>query len=178
MPYGWAFALAGLALLVVRGYQVWRALSFRMAISTKWLSRIHIGKLLGHAEARCASSEDSMYLGIGFEWTQKHTQIAHDILRMPVTDIPSLPRWLSKTEIGREDRDTHRAAICAQGQRSRPHAARLVVDSRHGAEKGRVCRSTTRRWAVTRSSAVRPVRARLAPTRSSPPRSFTTRTTC
>ena len=31
---------------------------------------------------------DSMYLGIGFEWTQKHTQIAHEILRMPVTDIP------------------------------------------------------------------------------------------
>ena len=46
MPYGWAFALAGFALLVVRGFQVWRALSFRMAISTKWLSKIHIDKLL------------------------------------------------------------------------------------------------------------------------------------
>ena len=46
MPYGWVFALVCLALLVVRGFQVWRALSFRMAISTKWLSKIHIGKLL------------------------------------------------------------------------------------------------------------------------------------
>ncbi|SAL48403.1 putative TraG family protein [Caballeronia choica] len=100
MPYGWAFALASLALLVVRGYQVWRALSFRVAISTKWLSRIHIGTLLA-TQKTMREREDSMYLGIGFEWTQKHTQIAHDILRMPVTDIPSLPRWLSKTEIGR-----------------------------------------------------------------------------
>jgi conjugal transfer pilus assembly protein TraD len=71
-----------------------------MAISTKWLSRIHIDKLLATQKAMRASHE-SMYLGTGFEWTQKHCQIAHDILRMPTTDIPSLPRWLSKTELGR-----------------------------------------------------------------------------
>ncbi|MFL9911942.1 conjugative transfer system coupling protein TraD [Paraburkholderia sp. RL17-337-BIB-A] len=100
MPYGWAFALACLALLVIRGVQVWRALSFRMAISTKWLSKIQIGKLLD-TQNRMRERENSMFLGIGFEWTQKHTQIAHDILRMPVTDIPSLPRWLNRTNIGR-----------------------------------------------------------------------------
>ncbi|MCC8397312.1 conjugative transfer system coupling protein TraD [Paraburkholderia sp. MMS20-SJTR3] len=101
MPYGWAFALVCFALLVVRGIQVWRALSFRMAISTKWLSKIHIGKLL-ETQRKMREREDSMYLGTGFEWTQKHTQIAHDILRMPVTDIPSLPKWLNKTELGRK----------------------------------------------------------------------------
>ena len=79
---------------------------------------------------------DSMYLGTGFEWTQKHTQIAHDILRMPATDIPSLPRWLSKTEIGRTVESAYREAIRAQRQHSRPDAARLVLDSRHGAEEG------------------------------------------
>ncbi|BDC45367.1 conjugative transfer system coupling protein TraD [Paraburkholderia terrae] len=100
MPYAWAFALAALVLLVVRGIQVWRALSFRMAISTKWLSKILIGKLL-ETQRQMRVREDSMFLGTGFEWTQKHTQIAHDILRMPVTDIPSLPKWLNKTEIGR-----------------------------------------------------------------------------
>ncbi|MGF6265413.1 conjugal transfer pilus assembly protein TraD [Paraburkholderia youngii] len=101
MPYGWAFALVCFALLVIRGIQVWRALSFRMAISTKWLSKIHIGKLL-ETQRKMREREDSMYLGTGFEWTQKHTQIAHDILRMPVTDIPLLPKWLNKTEIGRK----------------------------------------------------------------------------
>ncbi|MFM0027424.1 conjugative transfer system coupling protein TraD [Paraburkholderia madseniana] len=100
MPYGWAFALACLALLAIRGIQVWRALSFRMAISTKWLSKIQIGKLLD-TQRKMRERENSMFLGTGFEWTQKHTQIAHDILRMPVTDIPSLPRWLNKTNIGR-----------------------------------------------------------------------------
>jgi conjugal transfer pilus assembly protein TraD len=100
MPYGWAFALAALLLAAVRGLQVWRALSFRMAISTKWLSKIQIGKLLA-TQRQMREREDSMYLGTGFEWTQKHTQIAHDILRMPVTDIPSLPKWLNKTEVGR-----------------------------------------------------------------------------
>jgi conjugal transfer pilus assembly protein TraD len=100
MPYGWAFAFAGLVLLVIRAIQVWRALSFRMAISTKWLSRIRIGKLL-ETQRQMRERDESMYLGIGFEWTQKHTQIAHDILRMPVTDIPTLPKWLGKTEIGR-----------------------------------------------------------------------------
>ncbi|MFM0420459.1 conjugative transfer system coupling protein TraD [Paraburkholderia aromaticivorans] len=101
MPYGWAFALACFAMLSVRSVQVWRALSFRMAISTKWLSKIHIGKLL-ELQRKMREREDSMYLGTGFEWTQKHTQIAHDILRMPVTDIPSLPKWLNKTELGRK----------------------------------------------------------------------------
>ncbi|MFP3647080.1 conjugative transfer system coupling protein TraD [Paraburkholderia sp. SIMBA_054] len=101
MPYGWAFALAAFVMLVIRGIQVWRALSFRMAISTKWLSKITIAKLL-ETQRQMRAREDSMYLGTGFEWTQKHTQIAHDILRMPVTDIPSLPKWLNKTEAGRK----------------------------------------------------------------------------
>ncbi|CAD6559373.1 conjugative transfer system coupling protein TraD [Paraburkholderia sabiae] len=101
MPYGWAFALAAFVMLVIRGIQVWRALSFRMAISTKWLSKIIIAKLL-ETQRQMRAREDSMYLGTGFEWTQKHTQIAHDILRMPVTDIPSLPKWLNKTEAGRK----------------------------------------------------------------------------
>ncbi|WP_250491187.1 conjugative transfer system coupling protein TraD [Caballeronia sp. INML2] len=100
MPYGWAFALAGVALLSIRALQIWKALSFRMAISTKWLSKIRIEKLLA-TQNSMRKRADSMYLGIGYEWTQKHTQIAHEILRMPVTDIPSLPKWLSKTEIGR-----------------------------------------------------------------------------
>jgi conjugal transfer pilus assembly protein TraD len=100
MPYSWAFALFGAFLLAIRCIQVWRALSFRMAISTKWLSKIHISKLLA-TQTNMREREDSMYLGTGFEWTQKHTQIAHDILRMPTTDIPSLPRWLNKTEMGR-----------------------------------------------------------------------------
>jgi conjugal transfer pilus assembly protein TraD len=101
MPYGWVFALFGLAVLALRALQTWRALSFRMAISTKWLSKIHIKKLLATQQAMRARQE-SMYLGIGYEWTQKHCQIAHDILRMPSTEIPSLPKWLSKTAAGRD----------------------------------------------------------------------------
>jgi conjugal transfer pilus assembly protein TraD len=101
MPYGWVFALFGLAVLALRALQTWRALSFRMAISTKWLSKIHIKKLLATQQTMRARQE-SMYLGIGYEWTQKHCQIAHDILRMPSTGIPSLPKWLSKTAVGRD----------------------------------------------------------------------------
>ncbi|WP_213766582.1 conjugative transfer system coupling protein TraD [Caballeronia sp. dw_19] len=101
MPYGWVFALFGLAVLALRALQTWRALSFRMAISTKWLSKIHIKKLLATQQTMRARQE-SMYLGTGYEWTQKHCQIAHDILRMPTTDIPGLPKWLSKTAIGRD----------------------------------------------------------------------------
>jgi conjugal transfer pilus assembly protein TraD len=100
MPYSWAFSLFGLAILALRALQTWRALSFRMAISTKWLSKIHIKKLLATQHAM-RERQESMYLGIGYEWTQKHCQIAHDILRMPTTDIPSLPKWLSKTGVGR-----------------------------------------------------------------------------
>ncbi len=64
-----------------------------MAISTKWLAKIDIDQLLMES-AKLRKSEDAMYLGTGFEWTQKHCQIAHDILRMPSTEIPGLPRWL------------------------------------------------------------------------------------
>jgi conjugal transfer pilus assembly protein TraD len=95
MPYGWAFALFGLAILVLRGGQVWRALKFRMAISTKWLTTLDVPKLLA-IQKRMRAEANAMYLGIGYEWTQKHCQIAHDILRMPTTDIPGLPRGYRK----------------------------------------------------------------------------------
>jgi conjugal transfer pilus assembly protein TraD len=118
MPYGWAFALFGLLVLAVRSLQIWKALKFRMAISTKWLTTLHVPKLLA-IQQRMRDEANSMYLGIGYEWTQKHCQIAHDILRMPTTDIPGLPRWLR-----------------AERQHPGSDAARLVVDTWHGAEKG------------------------------------------
>lgn len=101
MPYGWAFALAMLVPLVLRSTQVWKAMRFRMAISTKWLTTLPVSRLL-EIQKRMRAESNSMYLGMGFEWTQKHCQIAHDILRMPTTDIPGLPRWLGKTRRGRE----------------------------------------------------------------------------
>jgi conjugal transfer pilus assembly protein TraD len=73
MPYGWAFALFGLAILVLRGGQVWRALKFRMAISTKWLTTLDVPKLLA-IQKRMRAEANAMYLGIGYEWTQKHCQ--------------------------------------------------------------------------------------------------------
>lgn len=101
MPYGWAFALFALAILVFRSSQVWRALKFRMALSTKWLTTLAVPALLA-IQQRMKAEANSMFLGVGFEWTQKHCQIAHDILRMPSTEIPGLPKWLSKTQTGRE----------------------------------------------------------------------------
>ncbi|MDK3022955.1 conjugative transfer system coupling protein TraD [Cupriavidus taiwanensis] len=93
MPHAGYFAALCAVMLLLRGTQVWRALAFRMAISTKWLAKIRIDQLLGES-AKLRKSDDAMYLGTGFEWTQKHCQIAHDILRMPSTEIPGLPRWL------------------------------------------------------------------------------------
>ncbi|MBB5510991.1 conjugative transfer system coupling protein TraD [Paraburkholderia atlantica] len=100
MPYGWAFALVALAFLALRSQQIWSALTFRMAISTKWLTTLEVPKL-HQIQKRMRAEANSMYLGIGYEWTQKHCQIAHDILRMPTTDIPGLPRWLNRTKTGR-----------------------------------------------------------------------------
>ena len=100
MPYGWAFMLVALAFLAIRSLQIWSALKFRMAISTKWLTTLEVPKLL-QIQKRMRKEADSMYLGIGYEWTQKHCQIAHDILRMPTTEIPGLPVWLNKTRTGR-----------------------------------------------------------------------------
>ncbi|KAI3611814.1 IncF plasmid conjugative transfer protein TraD (plasmid) [Cupriavidus necator H850] len=99
MPHAGYFAALCVGMLLLRGTQVWRALAFRMAISTKWLAKIRIDRLLT-ASATLRESDDAMYLGTGFEWTQKHCQIAHDILRMPASEIPGLPRWLP-TKIAR-----------------------------------------------------------------------------
>jgi conjugal transfer pilus assembly protein TraD len=101
MPYGWAFGLAALMPLLFRGRQVWKALRFRMAISTKWLSTLPVTRLLG-VQKKMRAEKNSMFLGTGFEWTQKHCQIAHDILRMPTTDIPGLPKWLDRSKTGRK----------------------------------------------------------------------------
>ncbi|WP_434667826.1 conjugative transfer system coupling protein TraD [Paraburkholderia sp. A3BS-1L] len=101
MPYSWAFGLAALLPLLLRSRQVLKALRFRMAISTKWLTTLPVSRLL-RIQKRMREESDSMYLGMGFEWTQKHCQIAHDILRMPTTDIPGLPKWLGKTRRGRQ----------------------------------------------------------------------------
>ncbi|QTB53477.1 conjugative transfer system coupling protein TraD [Burkholderia pseudomallei] len=100
MPYGWAFALFALALFAFRSGQVWRALKFRMGLSTKWLTTLAVPSLLA-IQARMRAEVNAMYLGTGFEWTQKHCQMAHDILRMPTTEIPGLPKWLPKTKAGR-----------------------------------------------------------------------------
>ncbi|WP_353254718.1 conjugative transfer system coupling protein TraD [Burkholderia anthina] len=100
MPYGWAFALVALALWTFRSGQVWRALKFRMGLSTKWLTTLAVPALLVIQE-RMRVQANAMYLGTGFEWTQKHCQMAHDILRMPSTEIPGLPKWLPKTKAGR-----------------------------------------------------------------------------
>lgn len=101
MPDWWAFELLILAAGLLRGAQVWKALRFRMAISTKWLSTLPVSRLFT-LQKKMRAESNSMYLGTGFEWTQKHCQIAHDILRMPTTDIPGLPKWLGKTRHGRQ----------------------------------------------------------------------------
>lgn len=93
MPHGGYLALVCLLMLAVRGTQVWAALRFRMGISTKWLTKIRIEALLRTSGALRAQ-EDAMFLGTGFEWTQKHCQIAHDIMRMPSSDIPGIPEWI------------------------------------------------------------------------------------
>lgn len=100
MPYSYAFLPAMAVPFIWRTRQVWLALSFRMAIATKWLTTLDVAKLL-KTEKRMRAEQGAMYLGIGFEWTQKHCQIAHDILRMPATDIPLLPRWLYRTRTGK-----------------------------------------------------------------------------
>lgn len=101
MPHAWAFALIAMVAFAIRSGQVWRALKFRMAISTKWLTTLAVPKLLA-IQSRMKAEANAMFLGTGFEWTQKHCQIAHDILRMPSTDIPGLPKWLPKTKTGRQ----------------------------------------------------------------------------
>ena len=96
MPNAGYYAAFCLTMLIIRSSQVWRALQFRLAISTKWLAVIPVETLLA-VSARMRKAEDAMYLGTGFEWTQKHCQIAHDILRMPSAEIPGLPRWLPRS---------------------------------------------------------------------------------
>jgi conjugal transfer pilus assembly protein TraD len=93
MPHAWVFAGFCALFLLARTYQVHKALAFRMSISTRWLTLIQIEVLL-RTSARMKADLDAMYFGTGFEWTQRHCQIAHDILRMPSNEIPGLPKWL------------------------------------------------------------------------------------
>ncbi|AQV99488.1 conjugal transfer protein TraG (plasmid) [Cupriavidus necator] len=103
MPSAGYFSLFCVAMLLFRSAQVWRALKFRLAISTKWLAVLRIEALLA-LSARMRKTDDAMYLGTGFEWTQKHCQIAHDILRMPSSDIPGLARWLPQPIVERVEK--------------------------------------------------------------------------
>ncbi|WP_316157503.1 conjugative transfer system coupling protein TraD [Cupriavidus sp. BIC8F] len=103
MPSAGYFSLFCVGMLLFRSSQVWRALKFRLAISTKWLAVLPIEALLA-LSARMRKTDDAMYLGTGFEWTQKHCQIAHDILRMPSSDIPGLPRWLPQPIVERVEK--------------------------------------------------------------------------
>lgn len=103
MPGAHYFAFFSLGMLFFRSAQVWTALKFRMAISTKWLSVIKIEQLLA-VSATMRKKQDAMYLGLGYEWTQRHCQIAHDILRMPSSDIPGLPKWLPQPIVERVEK--------------------------------------------------------------------------
>lgn len=61
MPYGWAFSLAMLVPLALRGTQVWKALRFRLAISTKWLTTLPVPQLMA-VQRKMREESNSMYL--------------------------------------------------------------------------------------------------------------------
>ena len=77
----------------LRGRQALALYRFRLAISAQRLSQVNVEEMLDITSASLENMK-ALWLGTGFGWTQKHTQIAKEILSRNPDEIPTLPEWL------------------------------------------------------------------------------------
>jgi len=93
-PYWQIWVLLALAMLVHRAFASAMLLRFRLSISSFRVAKLNLKQILKNSQ-ECLE-KDSLWLGDGFRWTQKHAEIAAHIMSRNPEEMKTLPEWLPK----------------------------------------------------------------------------------
>ncbi|MEW5890941.1 MAG: conjugative transfer system coupling protein TraD [Pseudomonadota bacterium] len=108
---GWMGAVAGLmfaavpfkpivagicgGLALVRARQALEMYRFRLAISGQYVLQTSVEDLLKQTDL-ALNKYQGLWLGRGFQWTQRHAQLSKEILDRNPSEIPTVPSWVMK----------------------------------------------------------------------------------
>ena len=90
----WWYVMAPVLLLVaiLRALQVKRLWSFRLSLSLSRMRTITLADLM--ERSRKQRKRGMLSLGRGFIWSQRHAEVAHQILNRNADELPDLPGFV------------------------------------------------------------------------------------
>lgn len=95
-PPGWPlFIICATAMAAMRGKQTLDLYKFRLSISTIRLTFMKIGDVIAKS-AEIRKRRQSFWLGTGFIWSQKHAEIARQIVYRNPSEITDLPQSVKR----------------------------------------------------------------------------------
>lgn len=94
-PYWWAATLFMLAMLMLRSGQLETLWRFRLSLAVMLAPVIPILTLLARSR-QMRKQKKSLYLGRGFQWGQRHAEIAQQVINRNVDEIPDVPEFVKK----------------------------------------------------------------------------------
>lgn len=92
-PSSWAWALGCMGLAACRVGAVLSLWRFRLAISGQQLRKLSAAQVLEMTRL-ALGTHDAFWIGYGFAWSQRHAQMAWDILGKNPDETRVLPSWL------------------------------------------------------------------------------------
>lgn len=98
-PYWWILTpmLAGMA--VLRASEVIRLWKFRASITLSRMRTIKLSELMARLKL-LSKTRQILPIGVGFQWSQRHIEIANQILNRNADELPDVPQFI-KTELAR-----------------------------------------------------------------------------
>lgn len=92
-PYWWGIAIATLAMSCLRSLDVIRLWRFRASITLSRMRTIKLSRLVARLR-RLQSTRQILPTGMGFPWSQRHAEIATQILNRNPDELPDVPNFI------------------------------------------------------------------------------------
>ncbi|WP_321935245.1 conjugative transfer system coupling protein TraD [Paraburkholderia sp. J8-2] len=100
VPLLWGLlAIPFLVFAFLRARQAEGLFRFRLSLSGYRIEEISVATLL--QRAKLMFDERKLYIGNGFEWGQRQTEVAIHLMRRDQSDIPEVPGWIPKRLVER-----------------------------------------------------------------------------
>ena len=101
-PWWYLMAPVLLVLAILRALQVKRLWNFRLSLSLSRMRTITLADLMGRS--RKQRKRGMLSLGRGFIWSQRHAEVANQILNRNVNELPDLPEFVREAMLELENK--------------------------------------------------------------------------
>lgn len=108
-PFWWAALFLVIPMLIMRARQLERLWSFRLSLAVQRMPVIPILKLIAKSR-HMRENRNCLYLGRGFNWGQRHAEVARQIMNRNVEEIPDVPEFVKNA--------IHRVNLIPPGERT------------------------------------------------------------